>query len=76
MGVVIEICVKYPGGPTLMEVTDILYTLYIYICMHSMHIEPSLSILYDIYIYPVNILTPAYCKAAALDQRPLHVNRH
>jgi hypothetical protein len=32
MGVVIEICVKYPGGPTRIRVADIyIYIYYIYI---------------------------------------------
>jgi hypothetical protein len=31
MGVVIEICVKYPGGRTRLRVTDIYIYIYIYI---------------------------------------------
>jgi hypothetical protein len=30
MGVVIEICIKYPGGPTRMRVTDITVQVYRY----------------------------------------------
>jgi hypothetical protein len=42
MGVVIEACVKYPGGPTRMTVTDIdtgaIYIHYIYIYIYILYI--------------------------------------
>jgi hypothetical protein len=34
MGVVIEICIKYPGGRTRIRKTDIIHIYYIYIYIY------------------------------------------
>jgi hypothetical protein len=51
MGVVIEIFIKYPGGPTRMTVADI----YIYIYIYILYIYTVYYILY-IYIYIINCI--------------------
>jgi hypothetical protein len=66
MGVVIEICVKHPGGPTRITVTEVLQ----YEDFYAGHVLVYVSIYQHIYIYIytyiymyINISAPLSLKA-------------